>query len=167
MNRKVVIYAVLFVASVGLWVFMHSDKAQIKRVFSSVERIARREPLEPVIESVTRAQVLAAFFKEGCRFVVPEFGVRNSVSREGIAGAVMNLRTGTKNIEIRFRELEVEVDGAQAQVKARMDMAGTEATSFSFPLHPRTFIAHLEKIDGKWLISRIEIQQSQGKDADS
>ena len=165
MNRKVAIYTVLVAASIGLWLFMHSETAQIRRMFSLMERIARREHAEPVLESMARAQTLAGFFKDGCSFIAPEFGARQSVSREGIAGAAMNLRTGAKDIVIRFRELDIKVTGTQAHVKAWMDVAGTGAESFPFPLHPRKFVAELEKMDGKWLVSRVEIPQSQDKES--
>ena len=48
--RRAVVYAVLLAAAVSLWLFTHSERAQIKRAFADVERLAAKEQGEPVME---------------------------------------------------------------------------------------------------------------------
>ena len=46
-------------AAVALWLFTHSETAQIKRVFADIERLAAKMPGEPVMECAMKAQSLA------------------------------------------------------------------------------------------------------------
>ena len=54
-------------------------------------------------------------------------------------------------------ELEISIDGADARVDGRIDYSGTEATWPRYEPKSEKFLAHLEKIDGQWLISRIKV----------
>ena len=47
--RRAIVYAVLLAAAVSLWLFTHSERAQVRRVFADVERLAAKESGEPVM----------------------------------------------------------------------------------------------------------------------
>ena len=155
--RRAVVYAVLLAAAVSLWLFTHSERAQVRRVFADVERLAAKEPGEPVMECAGKAQALARHFKDGCTVVAHRHGLMASYSQDDIAGGLLVFRSGARKVAVEFRELEISVDGSEASVEGLIDYSGTEAT---WPRHePKAekFIARLEKTDGKWLFSRIKV----------
>lgn len=155
--RRAIAYASLLAAAASLWIFTHSETAQIKRVFASVEDLAAKSPGESVMESAAKSQSLAHHFKDGCAIVDRGHGLKASYSRDDIAGGLLAFRSGATKISIVFRQLEISVDGSEAQVEGWIDYSETETT---WPRHEpkeEKFLAHLEKTDGKWLFSRISV----------
>ena len=155
--RRAVVYAALFAAAVSLWLFTHSERAQIKRVFADVERLAAKEQGESVMECAGKAQALAHHFKDGCAIIVLRHGLKATYSRDDIAGGLLAFRSGATKIVVAFHDLEITFDGSEARVTGWIDYSGTEAM---WPRHePKAekFIAHLEKTDGQWLFSRIKV----------
>ena len=155
--RRAIVYAVLLVAAVSLWLFTHSDRAQVKRVFADVERLAAKEPGESVMECAARSRSLARHFKDGCAIIDLGHGLKTTYSRDDIAGGLLAFRSGASKIAVTFHELEISIDGAAARVEGWIDYSGTEATWPRYEPKPAKFLAHLEKIDGQWLISRIKV----------
>ena len=154
--RRAIVYAVLLAAAVSMWLFTHSARAQVRRVFADVERLAAKEPSESVMECAGKAQAIARHFKDGCAVIDLHHGLKASYSRDDIAGGLLVFRSGATKIAVEFRELEISVDGSKARVEGWIDYSGTEAT---WPRHePKAekFFAHLEKTGGKWLFSRIK-----------
>ena len=155
--RRAIVYAVLLAAAVSLWLFTHSERAQIKRVFADVERLAAKESGETVMECAAKSQTLAHHFKDGCAVIDLAHRLKTSYSRDDIAGGLLAFRSSATKITIAFRELEISVEGSEARVEGWIDYSGTEATWPRNKPNAEKFIAHLEKIDGKWLVSRIKV----------
>ena len=155
--RKAIVYAVLLAAAAALWLFTHSETAQIKRVFADIERLATKMPGEPMMECAAKAQSLARHFKDRCAIIALGHGLKTTYSRDDIAGGLLAFRSGATKIAVEFHELEISIDGNEARVEGWIDYSGTEAT---WPRHvPKSekFLSHLEKTDGKWLLSRIKV----------
>ena len=155
--RRAIVYAVLLAAAVSLWLFTHSARAQIRRVFADVERLAAKEPGEPVMECAGKAQALVRHFKDGCEVIALQHGLTASYSQGDIADGLLAFRSGATKIAVEFRKLEISVDGSEARVEGWIDYSGTEATWPRYEPKAEKFIAHREKIDGKWLFSRIKV----------
>ena len=155
-KRGAIVYAALLVAAVSLWLFTHSERAQIKRVFADVERLAAKEQSEPVFESVARAQALSRHFKDGCQIVHLGYGLEATYSRENIAGGLLSFRSTAGKIAVTFRKLDVSVDGEVARVEGWCDYSGSDSTWHGFSPRVDSFLASLEKSDGQWRISRIK-----------
>jgi hypothetical protein len=155
--RRAIVYAVILATAVSLWLFTHSARAQVRRVFADVERLAAKEPGEPVMECAGKSQALARHFKGGCAVIDLQHGLKASYSRDDIAGGLLVFRSGAAKIAVEFRELEISIDGPEARVEGWIDYSGTEATWPRYKPRADKFIAHLEKADGKWLFSRIKV----------
>ena len=156
-KRKAVLYVTLFMTVVVLWCFMHSERMQIKRVFADMERLAAKEPGESMMECAAKSRALARHFKDGCAIIDLCHGLKASYSREDIAGGLMAFRSRATKIAVVFHELEISVEGGEARVAGWIDYSGTEASWPGYEPKPAKFLAHLEKIDGQWLISRIKV----------
>ena len=154
--RKTVVYATLLIAAGVLWCFTHSEAAQIKRVFADIERLAAKQPGEQVMECAAKSQSLARHFKDGCVIIDLHHGLKTSYSRNDIAGGLLAFRSGATKIAVEFHELEISVDGHEALVEGLIDFSGTEAAWPKHVTKSEKFLAHLEKIDGQWLLSRIK-----------
>ena len=154
--RRAIVYAVLLVAAVSLWLFTHSERAQIKRVFAAIEKTALKVPGESVMECAAKSQSLARHFKDGCAIIDLRHGLKTTYSRDDIAGGLLAFRSGATKVAVTFNELEVGVEGGEARVEGWIDYSGTEAAWPGYEPKSEKFLAHLEKIDGQWLISRIK-----------
>ena len=154
--RRAIVYVVFFAAAASLWLFTHSERAQIKRVFADVERLASKEPSEPVFESIARSQALSRHFKDGCLIVHLGYGLRTMYSREDIAGGMLLFRSASGKIAVAFRELDVSVEGGKARVQGCCDYSGSDSTWQGFKPRSEIFSANLEKLGGKWLVSKIK-----------
>ena len=155
--RRAIVYAVLLVAAVSLWLFTHSERAQIKRVFAAIEKTALKVTGESVMECAAKSQSLARHFKDGCAIIDLGHGLKTTFSRDDIAGGLLAFRSSATKIAVEFRELDINVDGQEARVEGWIDYSGTEA---AWPRHvPKSekFLSHLEKTDGQWLFSRIKV----------
>ena len=155
--RRAIAYAVLVVAAVSLWLFTHSETAQIKRVFADIERLAAKKPGESVMECAAKSQSLSRYFKDGCVIIDLSHGLKTTYSRDDIAGGLLAFRSGATKIAVEFRELEISIDGHEARVEGWISYSGTEATWPSHVPKSEKFLSHLEKTDGQWLLSRIKV----------
>ena len=152
--RRAIAYAVLAVAAVSLWLFTHSETAQIKRVFADIERLAAKKPGESVMECAAKSQSLSRYFKDGCVIIDLSHGLKTTYSRDDIAGGLLAFRSGATKIAVEFRELEISIDGQEARVEGWIDYSGTEAAWPKHVTKTEKFLARLEKSDDQWLISR-------------
>ena len=155
--RRAVVYAVLLAAAVSLWLFTHSERAQVRRVFADVERLAAKEQGEPVMECAGKAQPRARHFSEGCEVIDTGHGLQASYSRDDIAGGLLAFRSSATKIVVAFHDLEITFDGSEARVTGWIDYSGTEAAWPRYKPKAEGFIARLEKTDGQWLFSRIKV----------
>ena len=157
-RRRAIVYGILFAAATSLWLYTHSERAQVRRVFDDIERLAAKEPGESVMECAAKSKALAEHFRNGCSVIDLAHGLDAAYSREDIAGGLLAFRSGATRIAVEFNNLEISVDGHEARVTGQIDYSGTEAT---WPVHESKvegFVVHLEKSDGRWLITRIKIR---------
>ena len=124
--RRAIVYAILLATAVSLWLFTHSARAQVRRVFADVERLAAKEPGEPVMECAGKAQALARHFKDGCAVIALQHGLTASYSQGDIADGLLAFRSGARKVAVEFRELEISVDGSEAKI-SRCDIGARRA----------------------------------------
>ena len=117
----------------------------------------RKNPGESVMECSAKSRSLARHFKDGSEIIDLRHGLKTSYSREDIAGGLLAFRSRATKIVVAFHELEIGVDGAEARVEGWIDYSGTEASWPGYKPKAEKFLAHLEKTDGQWRISRIKV----------
>ncbi len=156
-TRKAIVYPLALIAAISFYCYTHSDRAQIKRVFASIEKLAKREPGETPIESGAKAQSLAHYFAPNCEIFAGEYNMQATYSRDDIAGGALAFRSSVKRISLVFSDLEISFDDDGASVEAIADFTGTDAARRMREPGARKFLARLVKLDGKWLVSRIKV----------
>ena len=158
-KRKAVIYGIVMTACVWAWMFTHSEKAKIRRVFDDVTELAHRDPGETVLECAAKIKGLAKLIKSGCTFFMPEFGSGTYTSSRNLTGAAIAYRNGLQAIRVEFRELEVTVTTKWATVKGVVDFTGTDMKCGIETPYERQFEATFEKADGDWLFTRVIVRE--------
>ena len=156
-RRRAIVYGLLFAAAATLWLYTHSERAQVRRVFGDIERLAAKEQGESVMECAAKAKALAGHFRNGCSVIDLAHGLDAAYSREDIAGGLLAFRSGATKISVKFSDLEISIDGHEARVTGKIDYSGTEATWPGHESKSEGFIVQLEKTDGRWLVSRIKV----------
>ena len=156
-RRRAIAYGILFAAATSLWLYTHSERAQVRRVFDDIERLAAKEPGESVMECAAKMKSLAGHFRNGCSIINLAHGLDATYSREDIAGGLLAFRAGATRIAIAFSNLEIRIDGHEARVTGRIDYSDTEATWPGLESKVEGFIVRLEKTDGRWLVTRIRV----------
>ena len=156
-RRRAIAYGILFAAATSLWLYTHSERAQVRRVFDDIERLAAKEPGESVMECAAKMKSLAGHFRNGCSIINLAHGLDATYSREDIAGGLLAFRAGATRIAIAFSNLEIRIDGNEARVTGQIDYSGTEATWPGHESKVAGFIVSLEKTDGRWLVTRIRV----------
>ena len=156
-KRRAIAYGILFAAATSLWLYTHSERAQVRRVFDDIEKLAVKEQGESVMECAAKSKSLAGHFRNGCSVIVPAHGLDAIYSREDIAGGLLAFRSGATRISVKFSDLEISIDGNEARVTGQIDCSDTEATWPGHESKIEGFVVHLEKSDGRWLISRIKV----------
>ena len=157
-RRRAIVYGLLFAAATSLWLYTHSERAKVRRVFDDIERLAAKEPGESVMECAAKAKALADHFRNGCSVIDLTHGLDATYSREDIASGLLAFRSGATRIAVKFSDLEIRIDGNEAQVTGQIDHLGTEATWPGHESKAEGFIVRLEKSDGRWLITRINVR---------
>ena len=147
----------MLVAAVAFYCYTHSDRAQIKRVFVSIEKLAKREPDETSIECGGKAQALAHYFAPTCEIIAGDYNIYGTYSREDIAGGALAFRSTVNNISLVFSDLDISFGDGGARVDGIADFSGTDTAWRMREPRAQKFLARLVKVDGKWLISRIKV----------
>lgn len=162
--KRVVIYAVLLVAAVGLWLYTHSDRAEITRLFREIEKTASREAGEPTMEGAMRAQTLASCIHDGCQVEIPELGFSYALSKNDFAAAVLSCRSSVQTLKVRFVKLNIESASGTASVRGILDLSGSDASPDLPEPAAHLFESTLEKdSDGKWRFTRAALLSSDGE----
>ena len=156
-RRRAIVYGILFAAATTLWLHAHSERAQVRRVFDDIGRLAAKEPGESVMECAAKSKSLAEHFRNGCSVIDLAHGLDAAYSREDIAGGLLAFRSGATRIAIAFSDLEIRIDGNEAHVTGQIDCSDTEATWPGHESKVEGFVVRLEKSDGRWFISRIRV----------
>lgn len=159
-GMKPFVYALAALIAVVLWFYVRSDAARIRRMFSEIERIARRENQENVLEGAARAQALASYFDSECHITLPEYGVCTRVSRPDIAGTILTYRNDASTLSVRFESLRIKVEAGQASVEGTVDFTGSSPFRGFIPPYKRHFEAELKEIDEKWRFSQFYLAAS-------
>lgn len=153
--RKIIVYSILAVAAIAFCCYMNGDRAKIRRVFASIEKMAAKEQGEAVIEGAMKSQALSRHFASRCRVKAPEFGFEAFYTREEISGGMLAMRSYAKTVKVEFDDLEISVEGDMAQVEGVADFSGTDTKwRVREPTRER-FRAGLQKTDGAWLVREV------------
>lgn len=147
------------VAAIGFWlwtVFFPSPESAIKKQLAAVARLLTFSPKEGPLAKIANVEDLTGYFSNDIEIVVDTpVQARRSVSgREDLRQILLGARTALTGLEVDFKDVTVTLapdkTGATVSLTARAQVAGDR----DMFVQEAKFILH--KIEGKWLIVRVE-----------
>lgn len=157
---KLIIYLILVVAAVALFMYMYSDEAKVKRVFSRAASLAEKDPSETVLEGAMKAENLSSFFAQRCIIRIPELYVNSHLSCDYLKAGILSFRSGVSVLKVKVEDLVVEVKTDDfAFASGVVDFMGSDEGMKIDAREKRQFSAELQKDpDGEWRFSLVSLQ---------
>jgi hypothetical protein len=148
--------AVLVGLGIGAWrVLVPSQEEVIRHQLKEVARLASFNANEGALAKAYNAQKLSSLCAPDVEASVTMSGYRQSISgRDELLGAAMRARSAVTSLQIEFPDILVTIapdkQSAMADLTARTKVGGEKDYDV------REFRCALKKLDGAWLLSRVE-----------
>ena len=152
-----ILIAAAVAAGIWLWTILFpSPEKVIRKQLSELARDASFSGNQSSLAGIAGAQKLANFFSTNAEvnLDVPGRDVQTLTGRDEIMQADAGARASLDGLKVEFPDVSVTVNSdkqsATADLAAKVQFAGSR----DFDVQEMKFT--LEKIDGKWLITRVE-----------
>jgi hypothetical protein len=154
---RIVLLAALAVLAVWLWtvLFPRPEKVIRKRLVE-LARTASSPSSEGDLTRLAAARSVAGFFSTNVELNVelPGLAQRNSMDREEITQAALMARSRTGGVQVKFSDINIAV--APDKQSAVADLTVEANVSGERDPFVQQMKFTLQKIDGQWLITRVE-----------
>ena len=158
---KIALRFILFVALValGVWlwcILFPSPEKVIHKRLVELARIVSCSSGESDLMRLAAARSVAGFFSTNVELAVelPELGQRNSMDREEITQVALLARARAGGVQVKFTDINMTV--APDKQSAVADLTVEAKVSGERDPFVQQMKFTLQKIDGKWLIARVE-----------
>ncbi|MFA6102589.1 MAG: hypothetical protein WCV67_04430 [Victivallaceae bacterium] len=147
-------------AGVLIWhvYFNKSDKELIKEQLYQFRSNASKYAGEGMAQGVLKCKALEKLFDKTCHVNINVDMFAGSFSPEEVSSKAIFCRNHCASAVINFYNIKVTVDGdaADAALTASLDGSSRDGKRFN---EYRELLFSLKKIEGKWLIYKIDIHQ--------
>ena len=154
---RIVLVAALAALGIWLWAALFpSPEKVIRKRLVELARTASSSSGESDLAQLAAARNVAGFFSTNVELNVelPGLGQRNSMDREEITQAALMARSRAVGVQVKFPDINIAVapdkQSAVADLTVQANVSG-ERDQF---VQQMKFT--LKKIDGQWLITRVE-----------
>lgn len=156
---RLILLAAVLGAGVWLWLYFHpSPEETIRRRLTALARDVSFSEREGMIARAAHAQSLAGYFAPdlSLRIDLPELSSHESLSRDEITRLALALRSAPN-----FRSLKVQILDPVITLGANLQSADVELTLRAESAGDKYLVVQemkftLRKVDGEWLILRVE-----------
>jgi hypothetical protein len=148
---------VVLAAAVWLWmVIFPGDEAVIRKRVGELARTASFTPDEKPVSKLANASHLASFFSSDTvlRFHGGMSGERQIQGRDELRQLAALVRNNIAAVEVRMLELTVSVEPGHQNAQSRL--TAMIRTGLESDVDVQELKLKWQKIDGKWLITRLE-----------
>ncbi len=138
--------------------FNKTDKELIKEQLHQFRSDASKYPDEGMAQGVLKCKALEKLFDKTCHVNINVDMFAGSFSPEEVSSKAMYCRSHCASAIINFYNIKITLDGddAEASLTASLDGASRDGKRFN---EYRELIFSFNKIEGKWLICKIDIHQ--------
>ena len=154
---RIVLLAALAALGVWLWtvLFPRPEKV-IRRQLTELARTVSSSSDEGDLTRLAAARSVAGFFSTNVELNVelPELGQRNSMDREEITQAALMARSRAGGVQVKFPDINITVAPDQQSAVADLTVEANVSGEHNPFVQQMKFT--LQKIDGRWLITRVE-----------
>ena len=158
---RLILLAALAALGVWLWtVLFPSPEKVIRRRLVELARTVSSSPNESDLTRLAAARNVAGFFSAHVelKLTVPELGQRDSMDREEIPPMVVTARSRAGGLQVKFPDINVTVAPDKRSAVADLTVEANISSERDRLLQEMKFT--LQKIDGQWLITRVETVQT-------
>jgi hypothetical protein len=160
MNKLFKIILLLALLALGFWlwtIFFPNPQQVIRNRLNKLAHLASFSPDEGNISRVAKVQRLGQLFAENVQVVVdvPGADVQNITSREELMQAAMAAKRFTGGLKAEFLDMDIPPLDNDAQ-SAVVDLTLKAKVSTESDLIVQELKFTLKKINGDWLITRVE-----------
>ena len=159
MKLIVRIVLVVALAALGIWlwtVLFPNPEKVIRQRLTELARIASFSSNESDLARLAAARSLAGFFSTNVEFQVelPELARRDSMDRDEITQAAFAARSRVGGLKVKFPDINVTVAPDKQSAVADLTVEANISGERDPMVQEMKFT--LQKIDGRWLITRVE-----------
>jgi cytoskeletal protein RodZ len=159
MKLIVRIVLVVALAALGIWlwtVLFPNPEKVIRQRLTELARTASSSSGESDLARLAAARSLAGFFSTNVEFQVelPELARRDSMDRDEITQAAFAARSRVGGLKVKFPDINVTVAPDKQSAVADLTVEANISGERDPMVQEMKFT--LQKIDGKWLITRVE-----------
>ena len=154
---RFILFAIAVAAGIWLWTILFpSPEKVIRKQLSELARDASFSGNQSSLAGIVGVQRLAGFFSTNAEvnLDVPGCEQQRLTGRDEITQAAAGARASLDGLKVEFPDVSVTVasdkQSATADLAAKVQIGGRK----DFDVQEMKFT--LEKIDGKWLITRVE-----------
>ncbi len=154
---RILLFAALAVLGIWLWlVLFPSPEKVIRKRLMELARTVSSSSNESDLTRLAAARSVAGYFSTNVELNVelPELGSRSSMDREEITQAALMARAMAGGLQVKFPDLNITV--APGKRSAVVDLTVTAAIAGQSDSIVQEMKFTLHKIDGQWLITRVE-----------
>ena len=154
---RFILLAALVALGVWLWfVLFPSPEKVIRQRLTELARIASFSSNESDLARLAAARSLAGFFSTNVEFQVelPELARRDSMDRNEITQAAFAVRSRAGGLKVKFSDINVTVAPDKQSAVADLTVEANISGERDPMVQEMKFT--LQKIDGRWLITRVE-----------
>jgi hypothetical protein len=140
----------------GVTLLFPPTEVVVRRRLQELAVVASYASNEAPLAQVANAQNLAAFFTPEVQISleVPGNAVQTATERDDVFKAAMGARTMMNSLRIDFYDIVVMVENGNLGAVANLTAKIKVPTDRDYYVQELRF--HLRKVDGKWLIDRVE-----------
>jgi hypothetical protein len=158
---RLILFAALAALGVWLWtVLFPGPEKIIRRRLLELARTASCSPNESDLIRLAAARNVAGFFATNVELKValPELGQRNSIEREEISQLAYAVRTRAGGLQVTFPDINITVAPGKQSAEVNLTVEANASGWRERLLQEMKFT--LRRVDGQWLITRIETIQT-------
>lgn len=144
----------------GAWLlFLKKDDASlIKARFAAFSSEVAKNGVEGATAAIMKSQAIANLFAETCELSIQDSALAGTYTREEMASHAFNARRHFQSVALSFHELEVKVEGDNAEAHFTALLTGTVKDGDKLR-EARDMTATLVKADGKWLFKSFKVRE--------
>jgi hypothetical protein len=154
---RFILFAALVALGVWLWfILFPGPEKVIRKRLTELARTVSFSSSEGDLTRLAAARSVAGFFSTNVELNVelPELGRRNSMDREEITQAALLARSRAGGVQVKFPDINITVAPDRQSAVADITVEANVSGEHNPTVQEMKFTLH--KIDGQWLITRVE-----------
>ncbi len=147
----------LFAGTLTAFLLLPTEEKRVKRRFALLSKNLTKSVGEDAFMMLRKVKGIGGLFGEGCYFIVPDYPLSGTYTREEISRLALQARAHFSDVTLKFYDMKVyfpEKNSARVNLTARLtgNSVGGERVD-----ETRELLCLLKKQEKDWLFQSIEV----------